>query len=261
MNNQLYTEALIELVQGMGAVALERFAKPVTVETKRDGSPVSAADRDAERFGRDWIATRFPNDGIEGEELDDVRSSSDVTWILDPIDGTRSFIRGVPLWGSLAAVIQDGRVIAGAASFPAVNEIVAAGEGAGCWWNGSAARVSSCDSISEALVLTTDTAFFDEPRHSAWAELADASALTRTWGDCYGYLLVATGRAEVMLDVNLARWDAAPFGPIIREAGGTFTDWAGKAVQFPRDAAACNAALSPDVIRILAKSSREIPND
>lgn len=260
MNTQFYAEALTELVQGMGSIALEHFAESVNVETKGDGSPVTAADRNAEKFGRDWIASRFPRDGVEGEELDDLPSKSGVTWILDPIDGTRSFIRGVPLWGTLAAVIHEGRVIAGAASFPALNEVIAAGEGTGCWWNGSKARVSSLARISDALLLTTDTNFFNGLQKSGWDELTAAAGVTRTWGDCYGYLLVATGRAEAMVDVNLAKWDAAPFGPVIREAGGTFTDWEGKSAPFPRDAVACNGALSADVLGILGKSFTQNTN-
>jgi histidinol phosphatase-like enzyme (inositol monophosphatase family) len=260
MNTQFYTEALTELVQGMGAVALDKFTKPLAVETKRDGSPVTAADRAAEQFGREWISARFPQDGIEGEELDDILSSSDVSWIIDPIDGTRSFTRGVPLWGTLAAVIHGGRVIAGAASFPALGEAIAAGEGAGCWWNGSRASVSSCERLNEALVLTTDTGFFEGTQKSAWDSLTAEARMARTWGDCYGFLLVATGRAEVMVDVNLAKWDAAPFGPIIREAGGCFTDWEGKAESFPRDAIACNRLLSADVLKIVGNSSRQNAN-
>lgn len=260
MNTQFYTEALTELAQGMGAVALDKFAKPLVVETKRDGTPVTAADRAAEQFGREWIAARFPKDGIEGEELDDVSSSSGVSWIIDPIDGTRSFARGVPLWGSLVAVIHEGRAIAGAASFPALGEVIAAGEGAGCWWNGTRATVSTCERLNEAFVLTTDIGFFRDARKTGWDELTAAAKMSRTWGDCYGYLLVATGRAEAMVDVNLARWDAAPFGPIIREAGGTFTDWEGNIESFPRDAVACNSLLSADVLKILGNSSRQNQN-
>ena len=260
MNTQLYLEALTELVQGMGAVALDHFSQPLVTETKRDGSPVSIADRATEQFGRDWINKRFPHDGIEGEELEDLPASSTVTWIVDPIDGTRSFLRGVPLWGTLAAVIQDGRVIAGAASFPALNEVISAGEGAGCWWNGAKAAVSTCQRVSDALILTTDTAFFAGSRKSGWDNLASSAKMVRTWGDCYGYLLVATGRAEAMLDVNLARWDAAPFGPIIREAGGIFTDWEGNPGPFPRDAIACAGGIGSEVLALLGTSTEAKEN-
>lgn len=254
MNSELYAEATLELARGMGSIALADFTRPLTVEIKCDGSPVTRADRLAEQFARTWIASRFPNDGIDGEEFGNTGGSSSVSWIIDPIDGTKSFIRGVPLWGSLVAVAENGVVIAGAAHFPALSESIVAGIGGGCWWNGKRAQVSDCDQIGKALILTSDESFFEGTKRTAWDNLSKSSALTRTWGDCYGYLLVATGRAEAMLDVNLARWDSAPFGPIISEAGGSFTDWSGSPASLPRDAVVCNRNLAPGVLQILRTS-------
>lgn len=260
MKTDLYAEAALELARAMGAIAMKSFGKPLLIQSKQDGSPVTIADRAAEQFGREWISSRFTDDGIEGEEFGSIPGKSSVSWILDPIDGTKSFIRGIPLWGTLVAVVENGVPVAGAAHFPVLRESIVAGLGIGCWWNGVRAAVSDCDRIEDALILTTDTTFFDDRRRAAWHALEDSAALTRTLGDCYGYLLVATGRAEVMLDVNLARWDVAPFAPIILEAGGSFTNWKGTFSSFPPDSVACNRLLAPAVMTILETSMRENGN-
>src|SRR5690606_16690957 len=123
------------LARHIGAVALQHYRSLLAVETKADGSPVTIADRDAESAAREWLATRFPDDGVLGEELGELVGTSGRRWIIDPIDGTKSFVRGVPLWGSLVALVEGERVLAGAACFPAVNETIAAAPGEGCWWN------------------------------------------------------------------------------------------------------------------------------
>jgi histidinol phosphatase-like enzyme (inositol monophosphatase family) len=175
-------------------------------------------------------------------------------WIVDPIDGTKAFVRGVPLWGTLIAVAEGNEVLAGAAYFPAMNELIAAAPGEGCWWNDSRASVSRTSSLDAATVLTTDDRFPERMhRQARWAELSSRAAVARTWGDCYGYLLVATGRAEVMVDDIVSPWDAAAFAPIIAEAGGVLTDWAGVATAFGGDLIATNAALAAEVRGILAR--------
>jgi len=241
----LLLEAVTDLARAAGDVALRRFTSTLEIETKHDGSPVTIADRAAEQHARDWIEARFPDDGIAGEELGAVRQQARRRWLIDPIDGTKSFVRGVPLWGTLVAVCEGGDVLAGAACFPALGEWVAAAAGAGAWWNGSRCRVSSVSRISDATVLTTDHRFSGAPeRLAGWQRLASRASVARDWGDCYGYFLVATGRAEVMVDGILADWDAAALFPVIREAGGVFTDWAGRPTPFGRSAVASNAALA-----------------
>ena len=240
-------EATDELAALTGAVACRYFRRSVAVENKADGSPVTIADREAERRAREWIIERFPGDAILGEEFGESPGATGRTWLLDPVDGTRTFIRGVPLWGSLVAVVANGVVLAGAAAFPAVGERVAAAPGEGCWHNGSRCRVSPIARIEEATVLTTDEHGFgggDPASRRGWERLSASAATVRTWGDCYGYLLVASGRAEVMVDARLNPWDSACFVPIIAEAGGTMTDLAGNRRWDLPNAIATNAALA-----------------
>jgi histidinol-phosphatase len=234
-----------ELARLLGATALRRYRSALNVETKSDGSPVTLADREAESAARTWLARHFPADGIIGEEFGSQPGSSGRQWILDPIDGTKSFIRGVPLWGSLVACVEDERVLAGAAAFPATNEFLSAAPGLGCWLNGTRTRTSSIASLDSATVLTTDArAFRDAKGQDAWTTLATKAGVAREWGDCFGYLLVASGRAEVMVDARVSPWDIACFLPIVEEAGGCFTDLRGKRTAFGESAIATNAPLA-----------------
>lgn len=247
-------DAVSDAARIAGAVANRYFASSsLAVETKSDGSPVTVADRAAEAAARDWIARHFPNDDVLGEEMGALDRGAPRQWIVDPIDGTKSFIRGVPLWGTLIAVAEGERIIAGAAYFPALDELVCAAVGLGCWWNGARASVSSVDKLTDAMVLTSDERFSAAPaRLAAWRRLTAQAQMSRSWGDCYGYMLVATGRAEAMVDGALAAWDAAPFLPIITEAGGVFTDWSGRPTAFSGSAIATNAVLATDVRALLA---------
>ncbi|MEO8881167.1 MAG: histidinol-phosphatase [Gemmatimonadaceae bacterium] len=228
-----------------GDVAHGFFRSQLEIESKADGSPVTIADRSAEEAARAWIERRFPVDGILGEELGLTRPAAKRRWVLDPIDGTKTFIRGVPLWGTLVGVCEGEKILAGAAYFPAVGEMLAAAPGEGCWWNGARARVSSRATVAEATVLTTNERFPNDARQRAgWERLAERAAVSRSWGDCYGYLLVSTGRAEVMVDGILSPWDAAAIMPIIEEAGGVFTDWRGTRTAFGGSAVATNQGVA-----------------
>jgi len=230
-----------------GEVALRHYHRGVTVETKKDGTPVSVADRQAEEAARAWLEKHCPEDGILGEELGATRPEARRRWILDPIDGTKTFVRRVPLWGTLVALAEGENVLAGAAYFPAVDELVVAAQGAGCLWNGRPARVSGVSKLSEALVLTTDARMGTGAQIRELEGLCARAGLVRTWGDCYGYLLLATGRAEVMVDSIMAPWDAAALQPIVEEAGGVFTDWSGRRTAFGGSVVASNAALAAEV--------------
>jgi histidinol phosphatase-like enzyme (inositol monophosphatase family) len=240
-------EAVTEVARVAGSIALASFGRRIAVETKDDGSPVTAADRAAEIAAREWIATRFPGDEILGEEFGgnaETRSSKR-RWLVDPIDGTKSFVAGVPLWGTLIAVTEGEHVLAGVINCAAAGELVAAARGEGAWHNGTRCRVSSVASLEDACLLTTDDRFpNDARRRAAWADLASRARMVRTWGDCYGYLLVATGRAEAMVDDRMNAWDSAALDPIIAEAGGTFTDWRNRPTAFGGDSIATNAALA-----------------
>ena len=218
------------------------------MERKDDGSPVTDADRAAERAVREWIEQRFPHDGILGEEYGVSRPDAPRRWFIDPIDGTKSFVRGVPLWGSLVAVVEGESVLAGAAAYPATGELLAAARGEGCFHNGARAAVSTVTELGDAIALTTDPSFAAAPALRArWDAFTGAVACTRGWGDCYGYLLVATGRAEVMVDGVFSPWDAAAFQPIVEEAGGVFTDWLGRPTAFGGNGIATNRALAAPI--------------
>lgn len=250
-----YLDAVAELASLAGNFAMSHYGKELLVDVKHDGSPVTVADRGAEELARTWIEKRFPDDGILGEEFGDIRPDARRRWIIDPIDGTKSFIRTVPLWGTLIAVAEGESVLAGCAYFPAIAETVAAGLGEGCFWNGSPCSVSSQSVLAYSTVCVTDDRFAESPdRAAAWHRLASRAGVARTWGDCYGYLLLATGRADVMVDDIVSPWDAAALYPIVTEAGGTFTDWRGHSTAFGGDIIATNFALAQPVRDILIQA-------
>ena len=248
-------QAVRECAELAGSVAMAHYRKNLRVEWKGDGSPVTVADRRAETAAREWIGERFREDGVLGEEFGETEGTSGRQWMIDPIDGTKSFVRGVPLWGSLVAVVEGERVLAGAASFPATGEIIAAAAGCGSWYNDSRAAVSDVSSLDRATVLITDhRAFVSADGRERWRTLADAAGITRTWGDAFGYLMVATGRAEVMVDARIRAWDIACFVPIVEEAGGVFTDLDGRSTAFGKHSIATNAALAAESRRILCST-------
>jgi histidinol phosphatase-like enzyme (inositol monophosphatase family) len=251
-----YMNAVAEVARVAGDIAKGYYGRDPETRAKSDGSPVSVADINAERTAREWIERRFPDDGIIGEELPSVRPGAERRWLLDPIDGTYTFLHSVPLWRTLVAVAEGDDVIAGAAYFPALDEIIVAARGEGCWWNGSRAAVSTVAEMEQARLLTTDARFMrDSTRRERWLQLQNSVRTMRTWGDCYGYLLVATGRAEIMIDDVTSDWDCAALVPIITEAGGVFTDWQGTTTPFGGDAVATNANLAAAVREILAPES------
>jgi histidinol phosphatase-like enzyme (inositol monophosphatase family) len=261
MNDDAWASLLDEVsgwAREAGAITRRWFEAGVAPETKMDGSPVTVADREAEAFLRERIEARYPEDGILGEEFGEARPGAPRRWILDPIDGTRSFVRGVPLYGVLIAleerigVPDSGHGLRlGVAHFPMLGETVAAARGTGCWWNGRRARVSPIDRMTDALVLTT-SARLDGPEAAGWNRLAGGAGGARTWGDAYGYLLVATGRAEVMVDFRLALWDVAALIPIIEEAGGVITSLEGACGASMTSGVATNAHLAAEARRLLA---------
>jgi histidinol phosphatase-like enzyme (inositol monophosphatase family) len=235
-----------------GRFALGHFKSSLAVESKADGSPVTIADRGAEERLRSILGAAFPTDGFLGEELGETSGTSGRRWIIDPIDGTQSFIRGVPLWGVLVALEDTGRVVLGVVALPALGETLWAVRGGGAFVNGAPARVSAATTLADATVLTSDAS----PRHfgakhAGFERLLARSARHRGWGDCYGYALVATGRAEVMLDPLMNAWDAAAVKPIIEEAGGAFCAWDGAPTIYGGSALAMPAALRNDVLATL----------
>ena len=238
-------QAVGDLVRLGGDHALKQFRKELVVEWKKDGSPVTQVDRATETMMRAWITERFPKDGIFGEEFPEHNPAAPRRWIIDPIDGTFSYMRGVPLWGTLVAVLRGEQVIAGAIHCPAAGDLVCAAVGQGCWSDGARCRVSNVAQLSSATVLATDMRYTSSrEKLEKFHALVAAAGHARGWSDCYGYVLVATGRAEVMVDPVMAPWDAAALVPVIEEAGGVFTDWSNRATAFGGSAIATNAALA-----------------
>ena len=240
-----------------GRSTLEYFRSDrFTVQRKNDDSPVTVADHQAERILREQIEAQFPDDAIVGEEFGQREGGSGYRWILDPIDGTTSFISGVPLYGTLVGVEFGQRSVAGVIFIPALDEGVYAAVGSGAWyWQGSsepqAARVSSCESLADGLFVTSQVDLFE--KRDAWQAFRDLQRhayITRTWGDCYGYLLVATGRAEVMVDPAMRIWDAAALQPILEEAGGTFTDWQGNRTIYHGEGIGTNRRVLEEVLAV-----------
>lgn len=235
-----------------GQITLQYFGRTVDVSSKADGTPVTIADRTAEQALRRDIERRYPEHGIVGEEFGGVRPDARVCWIVDPIDGTKSFVRGVPLYGVLVGVEVDGEPAVGVAHFPALDETVVAGTGQGCRWNGHVAHVSRVDRLHDAAVLTTDEQVLaDSPHGAGYEALRKHCAFARTWGDAYGHLLVATGRAEIMIDPLLELWDAAPLLPIVTESGGRFTTLDGEADIRGGSGISTNGILHDQVLRLL----------
>jgi histidinol phosphatase-like enzyme (inositol monophosphatase family) len=244
-DSRVLLDACAELAKLAGQKALSHYSPAIAVDLKADGSPVTRADREAEQLAREWLAQRFPADAVLGEEFGaGGAGGAGRRWVIDPIDGTRSFVKGVPLWGTLIAVMEGDEVLAGAAAFPACGEWIAAARGEGAWWNGSRARVSGVAALADATLLHTGTPFDDAGRRARWDALGDRAGTVRTWGDCFGYLMVATGRAEVMMDPRLNVWDAASVMVIVEEAGGAFSDWTGARTATGIGGIATNAALA-----------------
>ena len=204
-------------------VIMPVYQREIHVELKADRTPVTVADRRAEEVIREFLERECPADGVLGEEYGEKAGDGHKRWILDPIDGTKSFIHKVPLWGTLIALEQDGRPVLGLIACHAVGETVVAAKGEGAFLNGSPCHVSAVAAVEGATVtMTSATRMVTElPKFAA---LCNSAKLTRVWGDCYGYMMVAAGRADVMIDPIMNLWDLAALYPVIQEAGGRISD-------------------------------------
>jgi len=237
-----------------GEITLGHFGGLVDAERKGDGTPVTVADREAELCVRNAVFRQFPDHGFMGEEYGEHQPEARVRWIVDPIDGTKGFMRGVPLYGVLIGVEVEGEPAVGVAHFPALTETVAAARGLGCQWNGRSASVSGTHDLEDAVVLTTSLGWAVDPDPApGFRELARQCDFSRTWGDAYGHILVATGRADVMVDPVLRPWDAGPLLTILTEAGGRFTDLGGRATIHGGSGVSSNGHVHDQVLAMLAE--------
>lgn len=222
-----------------------------SVQTKVDSSPVTQADKEAEAIMRENIEKKFPDHGIIGEEYGQHQSGADYVWVLDPIDGTKSFIHNVPLFGTIIGLLHQGKAILGCIHIPCLN-ILCIGDGETTTCNGEPVTVSPCTDLSKSLLLTSDVT---HPRlhhnEANWNNLVDQVGLLRTWGDCFGYTLVARGQANIMVDPIAALWDFAGAIPIIEGAGAVITDWNGNEPLKGNSTVAAAPALHARVLEIL----------
>lgn len=246
------TPFLRELAHASGEVVLRHFAAPdLTVHAKPDATPVTAADREAEGVLRRQIEARFPGHGILGEEYGEDRPGAEFVWVLDPIDGTRAFVAGCPLFGTLVALLHGERPVLGVIHLPVPGRLFL-GDGRRTVCNDRPVRVRTGVPLERAMVLLTDP--LPPARHQpgdGLRRLLGKCGEVRTWGDCFGYTLVAAGNAQCMLDPIMNPWDIAALVPVIQGAGGVITDWQGQAPWPARSTVAAPPDLHPHIIAIL----------
>lgn len=255
MTHSYRTEELLEhaidIARIGGKQTLRYFNKSIAINRKKDQSPVTVADKEAEKAMRNRLKELHPEHGVIGEEFGRSNPGSSVQWIFDPIDGTRSFIHGVPLYTTLVGVVVDDVPVAGVVYAPPLDELCEGGKGLGARLNGSSISVRSCESLDKATFLSTDVTHAREVGlQNAQQNLINQTRLHRTWGDAYGHMLVATGRADIMFDAVLNIWDAAALLPIIQEAGGIFSDTNGHQIIDGPNGFSCNKTLYPQLMDI-----------
>ncbi|RPJ26368.1 MAG: histidinol phosphate phosphatase [Chloroflexi bacterium] len=262
MNLQPYLTFARQLAYRAGRITLSHYNKGIQHDLKPDETPVTAADRATEQFIRGEIEKTYPTHAIAGEEFGESSSPAErggrgegenpFRWIVDPIDGTKSFMKGVPFYSVLIALEIEGIARVGVVCFPALDEILSAADGLGCWWNGKRTHVSHVSELKQAVFAYTSwSGFRTTKRLEVFERFHKECFFGRGWGDAYGYHMVATGRADAMLDPSVSIWDVAPFSPIFREAGGFFGSWDGKEGHTHGEGLACNAALKPKILELI----------
>lgn len=246
-------DVCLTAVHDAGRLTLGYFGSRVDSSKKADDSPVTVADVKAEELIRSRLEAAFPDHGIVGEEHGVSRPEAAARWYIDPIDGTKSFMRGVPLYAVLLALEVEAEVVVGAAYFPALDELLYARQGGGAFLNGRRVQVSPVADLADAFVSFTDAASFAaHGREDAWRRVQRATYHRPGWSDAYGHALVAGGRVEVMLDPVLNAHDAGPFGVILPEAGGYFGDFAGNAGIHAGEGLSTSRTLLPALVELLS---------
>lgn len=243
------------LADASGEVLRRYFRTPIAVSDKEDLSPVTAADREAESVIRGLIEKAFPDHGVIGEEFEPVRAQADYVWIVDPLDGTKSFITGKPLFGTLIALLHRGAPLLGLMDHPAMGERWIAGAGVPTRCNGAPVRVRRCPDISKAVLYTTSPDAFEGRDREAFARLRDAVRLAMYGGDCYAYGLLASGFVDIVVEPDLGPDDFFPLAPVVEHAGGLMTDWSGARLTMKSDGrviAAGDPALHARALALLA---------
>jgi histidinol-phosphatase len=243
--------AAVEAARAAGEIALRYYRGGFEVTIKPDRTPVTQADREAERAITAILGRAFPEWGFLGEEFGE-QGATDVRWIIDPIDGTKNFVRGIPVWAVLIGLEERGEVTTGVVLNPVTGDLFTARKGEGAWANGQRIRVSGCDRMKDATLLHSSLTLL---REAGWwdgfVRLVDAASRTRGFGDYYGYGLVAEGKAEVYVEVDLKPWDIAPVKILVEEAGGRLTDFSGRPTIYDGHVLASNGRLHEEALRLL----------
>jgi histidinol-phosphatase len=252
--NSRELKAALEAARKAGVVALKGFRGGFKVEYKSDSSPVTAWDRASEEIIRRTLSRAFPGDGFIGEEYGENRGTTGASWVIDPIDGTKNFVRGIPFWGSLIARIEGGRLTLGVMHLPASGETLWAVRGGGAFHNGKRIRVSRINRLGKSFITHGGLEYFvrdgDAPRLE---RLASASYIARSFGDCGAYAYVARGMTDAMLERGLKPWDAAAPKIIVEEAGGKFTDWSGRDNWRSPEVLATNGHVHSAILKLIRR--------
>ncbi len=251
MDLQSLTPFLQLLSKESSDIIKKYFRTVVNVESKSDSSPVTIADKLAEEKMREIIAKEFPLHGIIGEEFGNDNTDAEYVWVLDPIDGTKSFISGALSFGTLIALLKNGKPIIGVTNHPILNEFLV-GDNDSTFLNGNKVQIRKCNSISEATLLTTDHLNIQKYQNkNGFENIIQKTKLYRNWGDCYGYYLLATGFADIMIDPIMSLWDSMALIPIINGAGGKITDYQGNDPTVGNSIIASNKEIHSEVIKLL----------
>jgi len=255
MDLQPYLNFTRQLAHDAGKITLDHFNKEIQHDLKEDHTPVTVADKAAEAYIRGEIEKTYPTHAIVGEEYGEKAGEGNpLRWIVDPIDGTKSFIKGVPFYSVLIGLEIEGIARVGAVCFPALDQVLYAADGLGAWCNGQRVYVSDIDDMKKAVFTYTSwSGFRTKGRLDLFENLHRDCYFGRGWGDAYGMYLVATGRTEIHIEPSIAVWDVAPFPPIFREAGGFFGSWEGEEGHTHSTALAVNAALKPQIMDLMRK--------
>lgn len=240
-----------ELAMASGKLIRNYWRTNINIETKADESPVTIADKKSEELMREMIMKHFPDHGILGEEFGEHNTDAEYKWILDPIDGTKSFICGTVTFGTLIALTKNHQPILGVINQPILDEFLI-GDNETAELNGKRVTVRACDDLSKAILLTTDHLNIEKyQKIKKFDELTHKVKLYRQWGDCYGYYLVATGYADIMIDPIMSIWDMMALIPVIRGAGGTITDYHGGNAVHGASIIATGGKIHQQVVEIL----------
>lgn len=244
-------EVAIDAARAAGEIALRYFRTGLAVEYKDDRSPVTRADRECEQRIVNVLRAAFPDYGIIGEELGE-RPGAGARWIVDPIDGTKNFIRGIPFFATLIGLEEEGEITTGVVYAPAVDDLLYAQKGAGAFDRNGRVQVSQVASLRAGMVVFGGLDIFRTAgRWSAFERLVRTSGRQRGFGDYFGHTFVARGQAEAMIELDLQPWDLAAIKILIEEAGGRFTDFDGHATIYGGDAVASNGVVHDEILQLL----------